>query len=137
MDTRYIYMNKQSGKNFERPQYKKMLRKMRSGDLLYAKSIDRLGRNYEEMLRQWRLLVEEKQVDVQVLDMPLLDTRRRKSATTALMADMLLRLLSYMAQAEREAIRSRQAQGIAAAKPRPGGCALAGRAYRCRKGSKG
>ena len=84
VDTRYIYMNKQSGKNFERPQYKKMLRKMRSGDLLYAKSIDRLGRNYEEMLRQWRLLVEEKQVDVQVLDMPLLDTRRRNSATTAL-----------------------------------------------------
>ena len=118
VDTRYIYMNKQSGKNFERPQYKKMLRKMRSGDLLYAKSIDRLGRNYEEMLRQWRLLVEEKQVDVQVLDMPLLDTRRRKNATTALMADMLLRLLSYMAQAEREAIRSRQAQGIAAAKAR-------------------
>ena len=137
VEDQHIFVDKATGKHFNRPAYRRMLCRLRPGDLLVVQSIDRLGRNYEEMLRQWRLLVEEKQVDVQVLDMPLLDTRRRKSATTALMADMLLRLLSYIAQAEREAIRSRQAQGIAAAKPRPGGCALAGRAYRCRKGSKG
>lgn len=120
VEDQHIFVDKATGKHFNRPAYRRMLCRLRPGDLLVVQSIDRLGRNYEEMLRQWRLLVEEKQVDVQVLDMPLLDTRRRKSATTALMADMLLRLLSYMAQAEREAIRSRQAQGIAAAKARGG-----------------
>ncbi len=118
VEKQHIFVDKATGKHFNRPAYRRMLCRLRPGDLLVVQSIDRLGRNYEEMLRQWRLLVEEKQVDVQVLDMPLLDTRRRKNATTALMADMLLRLLSYMAQAEREAIRSRQAQGIAAAKAR-------------------
>lgn len=118
VEDQHIFVDKATGKHFNRPAYRRMLCRLRPGDLLVVQSIDRLGRNYEEMLRQWRLLVEKKQVDVQVLDMPLLDTRRRKSATTALMADMLLRLLSYMAQAEREAIRSRQAQGIAAAKAR-------------------
>ena len=113
-----IFVDTATGKHFDRPAYRRLLCRLRQGDLLVVQSIDRLGRNYEEMLRQWRLLVEEKQVDVQVLDMPLLDTRRRSSAATAFMADMLLRLRSYMAQAEQEAIRSRQAQGIAAAKAR-------------------
>ena len=135
VEKQHIFVDKATGKHFNRPAYRRMLCRLRPGDLLVVQSIDRLGRNYEEMLRQWRLLVEEKQVDVQVLDMPLLDTRRRKNATTALMADMLLRLLSYMAQAEREAIRSRQAQGIAAAKAR--GVRFGRRACLCRKGLKG
>lgn len=113
-----IFVDRATGGHFNRPAYRRLLGRLRPGDLIVVQSIDRLGRNYEEMLRQWRLLVEEKQADVRILDMPLLDTRRRKNAAAALMADMMLRLLSYMAQAEREAIRGRQAQGIAAAKAR-------------------
>ena len=113
-----IYMDKQSGKDFNRPKYKRMLKKLKQGDLLYIMSIDRLGRNYKEVLRQWNLLVQQKKVDIQVLDLPLLDTRRRTDPGTAFMADLMLQMLSYMAQAEREAIQKRQAQGIAAAKAR-------------------
>lgn len=118
VDARYIYMDKQSGKNFERPQYKKLLRKLKSGDLLYVKSIDRLGRNYEEILRQWRLLTKEKGVDIVVLDMPLLDTRRGKDLMGTFLSDIVLQVLSFVAENERTNIRQRQAEGIAAAKAR-------------------
>ena len=111
-------MDKQSGKDFERPQYKKLLRKMKKDDLLYIKSIDRLGRNYGEILEQWRVLTKEKGVDIVVLDMPLLDTRRNRDLTGTLIADIVLQLLSYVAQTEREFIHQRQAEGIAAAKAR-------------------
>ena len=113
-----IFMDKQSGKDFERPQYKKLLRKMKKDDLLYIKSIDRLGRNYAEILEQWRVLTKEKGIDIVVLDMPLLDTRSTRDLTGTLIADIVLQLLSYVAQTEREFIKQRQAEGIAAAKDR-------------------
>ena len=110
-----IFMDKQSGKDFERPQYKKLLRKMKKDDLLYIKSIDRLGRNYEEILQQWRIITKDKGVDIVVLDMPLLDTRRGKDLMGTFLSDIVLQVLSFVAQNERENIRKRQAQGIAAA----------------------
>ncbi|MBQ8232072.1 MAG: recombinase family protein [Lachnospiraceae bacterium] len=111
-----IYMDKQSGKDFERTNYKRLIRKLKSGDTIVIKSIDRLGRNYEEILEQWRIITKEKQVAVVVLDMPLLDTRQNRDLTGTLIADIVLQLLSYVAQTEREFIRQRQAEGIAAAK---------------------
>ena len=114
-----IFMDKQSGKDFDRPQYKRLLRKLKKDDLLYVKSIDRLGRNYEEILEQWRVITKEKRVDIVVLDMPLLDTRARdQDLTGTFIADLVLQILSYVAQTEREMIRKRQAEGIAAAKAR-------------------
>ena len=113
-----IYIDKQSGKNFERPQYKKLLRKLKKGDLLYVKSIDRLGRNYEEILQQWRVLTKEKGIDIVVLDMPLLDTRRGKDLMGTFLSDIVLQVLSFVAENERTNIRQRQAEGIAAAKAR-------------------
>ena len=111
-----IFMDKQSGKDFERKSYKRMIRKIKSGDTIVIKSIDRLGRNYDEILEQWRIITKEKQVAVVVLDMPLLDTRQNRDLTGTLIADIVLQLLSYVAQTEREFIRQRQAEGIAAAK---------------------
>ena len=111
-----IYMDKQSGKDFERKNYKKMVRKLKKDDTLVVKSIDRLGRNYEEILEQWRIITKEKQAAIVVLDMPLLDTRQNRNLTGTLIADIVLKLLSYVAQTEREFIRQRQAEGIAAAK---------------------
>ncbi len=111
-----IYIEKQSGKDFDRPIYQKLIRKLKKDDLLYIKSIDRLGRNYKEIIEQWRIITKEKQVDIVVLDMPLLDTRRDKDLIGTLISDIVLQLLSYVAETEREFIRSRQAEGIAAAK---------------------
>ena len=111
-----IYMDKQSGKDFERKNYKKMVRKLKKDDTLVVKSIDRLGRNYEEILEQWRIITKEKQAAIVVLDMPLLDTRQNRDLTGTLIADIVLQLLSYVAQTEREFIRQRQAEGIAVAK---------------------
>ena len=111
-----IFLDKQSGKDFERPNYKKMVRKLKAGDLLYILSIDRLGRNYEEIQKQWRILTKEIGVDICVLDMPLLDTRNGKDLMGTFIADLVLQLLSFVAQSERENIRKRQAEGIAAAK---------------------
>ncbi|WP_418503726.1 recombinase family protein [Desulfovibrio sp.] len=113
-----IFMDKLSGKDFQRPQYQAMLKKLRPGDLLCVTSIDRLGRNYEEILEQWRVLTREKHVDIFVLDMPLLDTRRDKNLLGTFIADLVLQVLSFVAQNERENIRKRQAEGIAAAKLR-------------------
>lgn len=113
-----IYMDKQSGKDFERPNYKRLIRKIKSGDTLVIKSIDRLGRNYDEILEQWRIITKEKQAAIVVLDMPLLDTKQNRDLTGTLIADIVLQLLSYVAQTEREFIRQRQAEGIAAAKAR-------------------
>ena len=113
-----IYMDKLSGKNFERPQYKALLRKICPGDVLYVKSIDRLGRNYSEIIEQWRIITKEKQADVVVLEMPLLNTHVNRDLTGTLIADIVLQLLSYVAQSERENIHRRQAEGIAAAKAR-------------------
>lgn len=115
---RQIYMDKLSGKDFHRPQYQRLTRKIQKDDVLVVKSIDRLGRNYAEILEQWRLLTKEKQADIVVLDMPLLDTRNSKDLTNTLIADIVLQLLSYVAQTEREFIRQRQREGIAAAKAR-------------------
>ena len=115
---RNIVMDKQSGKDFNRPQYKKLLRKLKKDDLLYVKSIDRLGRNYEEILQQWRHLTKDKGIDICVMDMPLLDTRQGKDLMGTFIADLVLQILSFVAQSERESIRARQAQGIAAAKAR-------------------
>ncbi len=111
-----IFMDKQSGKDFERPNYKKLLRKLKGGDLLYVLSIDRLGRNYNEILEQWRVLTKEKDIDICVLDMPLLDTRNGKDLMGTFIADLVLQILSFVAQSERENIRKRQAEGIAAAR---------------------
>ena len=111
-----IFLDKQSGKDFNRPQYKKLLRKLKKGDSLYVKSIDRLGRNYEEIQQQWRLLTKEKGVDRVVLDMPLLDTRRGKDLMGTFLSDIVLQILSFVAENERTNIRQRQAEGIAAAK---------------------
>ena len=112
----HIFVDKQSGKDFERKNYKRMIRKLKNGDTLAIKSIDRLGRNYDEILEQWRIITKEKQAAIVVLDMPLLDTRQRRDLTGTLIADIVLQLLSYVAQTEREFIRQRQAEGIAAAK---------------------
>lgn len=111
-----IYMDKQSGKDFARKNYRKLVRRLKRDDTLVVKSIDRLGRNYEEILEQWRLITKEKQAAIVVLDMPLLDTRQSRDLTGTLIADIVLQLLSYVAQTEREFIRQRQAEGIAAAK---------------------
>lgn len=113
-----IYMDKQSGKDFERASYKRMVKKLRSGDLLYVLSIDRLGRNYEEIQGQWRFLTKDIGIDICVLDMPLLDTRSCKDLMGTFIADLVLQILSFVAQNERESIRKRQAQGISAAKER-------------------
>ena len=113
-----IFLDKQSGKNFDRRGYKRLVRKIKSGDTLVIKSIDRLGRNYEEILEQWRIITKEKGAAIVVLDMPLLDTRQNRDLTGTLIADIVLQLLSYVAQTEREFIRQRQAEGIAAAKAR-------------------
>ena len=115
---RQIFVDKQSGKDFERPQYKRMLRRLHQGDVLYVLSIDRLGRNYEDIQQQWRLLTREIGVDICVLDMPLLDTRNGKDLLGTFIADLVLQILSFVAQNERESIRKRQAEGIAAAKAR-------------------
>lgn len=113
-----IFIDKQSGKDFERPQYKRMVRKLKKDDLLYVKSIDRLGRNYTEIQEQWRYLTKEKGVDIVVLDMPLLDTRRGKDLMGTFLSDIVLQVLSFAAENERINIRQRQAEGIAAAKKR-------------------
>ena len=114
-----IFMDKLSGKDFNRPQYKKLLRKLKRGDVLVVKSIDRLGRNYDEILNQWRIITKEKRAHIVVLDMPLLDTRQTgKNLTGIFVADLVLQILSYVAQTERENIRQRQMEGIAAAKLR-------------------
>jgi DNA invertase Pin-like site-specific DNA recombinase len=113
-----IYMDKQSGKDFNRPQYKKLLKKLRPGDLLYIKSIDRLGRNYEEIQNQWRIITKDKGCDICVIDMPLLDTRRGKDLLGTFISDLVLQLLSFVAENERTNIKQRQAEGIAAAKAR-------------------
>lgn len=111
-----IFMDKQSGKDFNRPQYKKLLRRLKRDDLLYIKSIDRLGRNYEEIQNQWRILTKEKGIDIVVLDMPLLDTRRGKDLMGTFLSDIVLQVLSFVAENERTNIKQRQAEGIAAAK---------------------
>ena len=111
-----IFMDKQSGKDFNRPQYKKLVKKLKPGDLLYIKSIDRLGRNYEEIQNQWRALTKDKGIDIVVLDMPLLDTRRGKDLMGTFLSDIVLQVLSFVAENERTNIRQRQAEGIAAAK---------------------
>jgi DNA invertase Pin-like site-specific DNA recombinase len=113
-----IYMDKQSGKDFDRPQYQKLLRKLKKDDLLYIKSIDRLGRDYEEIQNQWRAITKEKGCDIVVLDMPLLDTHRGKDLLGTFISDLVLQLLSFVAENERTNIRQRQAEGIAAAKAR-------------------
>ena len=113
-----IYVDKQSGKDFERPQYKKLLRKLNEGAILYVKSIDRLGRNYTEIQEQWRIISKEKKADIVVIDMPLLDTRRGKDLLGTFLSDIVLQVLSFVAENERSNIRQRQAEGIAAAKAR-------------------
>ena len=115
---RNIYMDKQSGKDFERPMYQRMLKKMKTDDVLYIKSIDRLGRNYEEVLEQWRLLTKEKKIDIVVLDMPLLDTRRGKDLMGTFLSDIVLQVLSFVAENERKNIKERQKEGIEAARKR-------------------
>ena len=112
----HIYIDKKSGKDFNRPQYKKLVKKLKPGDLFMIQSIDRLGRNYEEVQNQWRVLTKEKEVDICVIDMPLLDTRQGKDLMGTFIADLVLQILSFVAQNEREYIRKRQAEGIAAAK---------------------
>lgn len=118
IDAKNIYMDKQSGKDFQRPQYQAMLECLKPGDLLCITSIDRLGRNYKEIQHQWRILTKEKQIDIQVLDMPLLDTRQSKDLLGTFIADLVLQVLCFVAESERENIRKRQAEGIAAAKKR-------------------
>lgn len=113
-----IYLDKQSGKDFNRPAYQRLIRKLKKDDLLYIKSIDRLGRNYEEIQRQWRILTKDKGIDIVVLDMPLLDTRRGKDLMGTFLSDILLQVLSFVAENERANIKQRQAEGIAAAKAR-------------------
>ena len=116
VEKKNIYLDKQSGSDFNRPMYKKLVRKLRKDDVLYVKSIDRLGRNYEEILQQWRYLTKEKGIDIVVLDMPLLDTRRGKDLMGTFLSDIVLQLLSFVAENERINIKQRQAEGIAAAK---------------------
>lgn len=126
-----IYMDKQSGKNFERPMYKRMVSRLKEEDLLYIKSIDRLGRNYEEILEQWRMLTRDKKVDIVVLDMPLLDTRRGKDLMGTFLSDVVLQVLSFVAENERTNIRQRQREGIEAARL----CGMLLTSF-CRKGSE-
>ena len=111
-----IFIDKQSGKNFERPLYKKLIKRLKKGDLLYVLSIDRLGRNYEEIQKQWRIITKDLEADICVLDMPLLDTRQGKDLMGTFIADIVLQILSFVAQNERENIKKRQEEGIAAAK---------------------
>lgn len=118
VETTNIFIDKMSGKNFDRPEYKRMLEVLKENDLLYILSIDRLGRNYEEIQNQWRILTKEKRIDICVLDMPILDTRQGKDLLGTFVADMVLQVLSFGAQNERENIRKRQEQGIAAARLR-------------------
>lgn len=118
VEEKNIYLDKLSGKDFNRPQYRRLVRKLKPGDILVVKSIDRLGRNYNEIIEQWQQLTKQKQADIVVLDMPMLDTRQGKDLIGTLIADIVLQLLSYVAQTEREFIRMRQAEGIAAAKER-------------------
>ena len=118
VDPKMIFIDKQSGKDFDRPQYKKMTKKLKPGDLLYVLSIDRLGRNYEEIQRQWRVLTKDIGIDICVIDMPLLDTRNGKDLMGTFIADLVLQILSFVAQSERESIKKRQAEGIAAARAR-------------------
>ncbi len=118
VERRRIFLDKQSGRDFNRPAYRRLLGLLREGDTLVVKSIDRLGRNYEDILEQWRLITKEKKAAIVVLDMPLLDTRQNRSLTGTLIADIVLQLLSYVAQTEREFIHQRQAEGIAAARQR-------------------
>ena len=118
VEARNTYTDKQSGKDFDRPQYKKLLKKLKRGDLLYVKSIDRLGRNYEEIQEQWRMLTKDKEIDICVIDMPLLDTRRGKDLVGTFVSDIVLQVLSFVAENERVNIRQRQAEGIAAARAR-------------------
>ena len=113
-----IFLDKQSGRDFNRPAYRRLLSTLREGDTLVIKSIDRLGRNYEDILDQWRIITKEKKAAIVVLDMPLLDTRQNRNLTGTLIADIVLQLLSYVAQTEREFIHQRQAEGIAAARQR-------------------
>ena len=113
-----LFMDKQSGKDFNRPQYRKLVKKLNRGDLLYILSIDRLGRNYEEIQKEWRILTKDIGIDICVIDMPLLDTRQGKDLMGTFIADLVLQILSFVAQSERENIRKRQAEGIAAAKLR-------------------
>jgi len=113
-----IFIDKQSGKDFERPAYKALIAKLRTGDLLYIKSIDRLGRNYNEIQTQWRILTKEQSIDIAVIDMPLLDTRLHKDLIGTFISDIVLQILSFVSQSERENIRKRQAEGIAAARAR-------------------
>ena len=120
IEPKRIYIDKQSGKDFNRPEYQRMLRKLRSGDVLIVKSIDRLGRNYDDILEQWRYIIKDKGCDIIVLDMPLLDTTKQDAGGLVgkVIADIVLQLLSYVAQTEREFTKQRQAEGIAAAKAR-------------------
>lgn len=118
VSSKNIYMDKQSGKDFERPRYKRMIKRLRPGDLLVVQSIDRLGRNYSEILEQWRLITKEKRADILVLDMPLLDTRRGRDLMGTFLSDIVLQVLSFESENERINIRQRQAEGIAAAKSR-------------------
>ncbi len=115
---RNIYMDKQSGKDFKRPQYQRLVKELKPGDLLYILSIDRLGRNYKEIQEQWRIITKEKNADICVIDMPLLDTRTAKDLMGTFIADLVLQILSFVAESERVNIRKRQEQGIAAAKAR-------------------
>lgn len=118
VDDAHIFIDKMSGKDFNRPQYQELMKRLQASDLLIIKSIDRLGRNYKEILHQWQIITKEKEVDVVVLDMPLLDTRTNKDLVGTLIADIVLQLLSYVAQTEREFIKQRQREGIDAAKAR-------------------
>ena len=118
MERKDIYIDKQSGKNFKRPAYARMMRRVREGDLIIVKSIDRLGRNYQEIMEQWRIITKEKKVDIRIMDMPLLDTTRTKDLLGTFISDVVLQLLSFVAENERDNIRQRQAEGIAAAKAR-------------------
>ncbi|MCL2699548.1 MAG: recombinase family protein [Defluviitaleaceae bacterium] len=113
-----IYTDKISGKDFERPAYKALVKKLKPGDLLYIKSIDRLGRNYDDIQNQWRILTKERGVDIAVIDMPLLDTRQGRDLMGTFIADLVLQILSFVAHSERDNIRRRQAEGIAAARAR-------------------
>ena len=113
-----IFIDKQSGKDFNRPQYKRLIKRLKENDVLYIKSIDRLGRNYDEILEQWRVITKVKKVDIVVIDMPILDTRRDKNLIGTLVSDIFLQVLSFVAENERTTIRQRQAEGIAAAKAR-------------------
>lgn len=118
VSSKNIYMDKQSGKDFERPRYKRLIKRLRPGNLLVVQSIDRLGRNYSEILEQWRLITKEKRADILVLDMPLLDTRRGRDLMGTFLSDIVLQVLSFASENERINIRQRQAEGIAAAKSR-------------------